>query len=135
MGKGRKCWILLTNSRDIFPKLFTEFPQPYKPTATETRPATPGGRLPACWANAPFLLTFAAIHSNSCCKKLKNKGGKFVNSLKTSSKNHNKQNCTKSHCVVGFLVSLTRSSHCDTVLPSVSNLYSTAQPACDSRGY
>jgi len=45
----------------------------YKPTATETSPATPGGRLEACWANAPFLLTFAAIHSNSWCKKLKTK--------------------------------------------------------------
>ena len=120
MGKGRKCWSLLILSkkmaRDIFPKLFTEFPHlisQHKPTATETSPATPGGRLEACWANAPFLLTVAAIHSNSWCKKLKTKGGNSEIPSKTSSKNHNKQNCTKIHCVVGFLVSLTKSSHCE----------------------
>lgn len=65
MGKGRKCWILIDHiKKKQWQEISSQNPsqnfhilslisQPYKPTATETSPATPGGRLEACWANAP----------------------------------------------------------------------------------
>lgn len=41
------------NGKRYLPKTLHKISTSYKPTATETSPATPGGRLPACWANAP----------------------------------------------------------------------------------
>jgi len=125
MGKGRKCWILLilskkTMARDIFPKLFTKFPHLTNPQQLKQVLQRP---VVGCQLVGLMHLDFAHIRCHPLkflMQKIENKRGKIRN----FPQNFQKSQQTKLHKIiflVGFLVSLSNSSHCDTVLPSVSN--------------
>ena len=108
-----KIWTEKPMARDIFPKLFTEFPHLTNPQQLKQvlqRPVV-GWKLVGL-----MHLDFAHIHCHPLkflVQKIENKGGKFGISLKNFFQKSQQTKLHKIHCVVGFLVSLSKSSHCE----------------------